>query len=110
VILRPPAHASFRLGLRSNGQSFSLRAREGRIDGTRGSVGEPDLVLSASPIEVLAAIVVGPAGVPGLEMDGDANLLDDLRQMVVIPQRLREEAQMLIESGALLIAAAEAAA
>jgi hypothetical protein len=30
--------------------------------------------------------------------------------MVVVPERLREEAQMLVESGALLIAAAEAAA
>jgi DNA-binding HxlR family transcriptional regulator len=110
VILRPPVDVSFVLGLRSNGQIFSLQAREGWIDGTRGSVGEPDLVLSASPIEVLAAVVVGPAGVPGLEVEGDANLLDQLQQMVVIPQRLREEAQMMVESGALSIAATEAAA
>jgi hypothetical protein len=30
--------------------------------------------------------------------------------MVVVPRRLREEAQMLVESGGLLMAAAEAAA
>lgn len=110
VLLRPPADASFDLGLRSLGQSFSLRARDGWIEAARGALGEPDLVLSGSPIEVLAAVVVGPAGVPGVEIEGEAMLLDWLRELVVVPQRLREEAQMLVESGALLIAAAEAAA
>lgn len=110
VVLRPPLDASFDLGLRSNGRSFALQARGGWIQASRGSLGEPDLVLSGSPIEVLAAVVVGPAGVPGFELEGDASLLDRLREMVVVPQRLREEAQMLVESGALLVAAAEAAA
>ncbi len=110
VVLRPPPDTSFDIGLRSSGQSFALRARRGWIDASRGSVGEPDLVLSGSPIEVLAAVVVGSAGVPGFELEGDAALLDELQGMVVIPQRLREEAQMLVESGALLVAAAEAAA
>src|SRR5215203_2150498 len=106
VILRPPAGASFDLGLRSEGQSYALRAREGWIQASRGSTGDPDLTLSGSPVEILAAIVLGPAGVPGLEVEGDAGLLDDLHGMVVLPQRLREEAQMLVESGALLVAAA----
>jgi DNA-binding HxlR family transcriptional regulator len=110
VLLRPSVDASFDLGLRSNGQSFALRARDGWIEASRGSLGEPDLTLSGSPIEVLAAIVIGPAGVPGVEVEGEATLLDWLGEMVVVPQRLREEAQMLVESGALLIAAAEAAA
>src|SRR4029077_17872000 len=110
VVLRPPAEASFDLGLRSVGQSFALRAREGWIEGTRGTVGEPDLTLAGSPIEVLAAVVIGRAGVPGLEIEGDESLLDALHEMVVVPQCLREEAQMLVESGALLIAAAESAA
>jgi DNA-binding HxlR family transcriptional regulator len=110
VLLRPPADASFDLGLRSLGQSFSLRAREGWIEAARGSLGEPDLTLAGSPIEVLAAVVIGPAGVPGLEIEGEATLLDWLREMVVVPPRLREEAQMLVESGGLLLAAAEAAA
>jgi DNA-binding HxlR family transcriptional regulator len=110
TILRPPADAAFDLGLRSAGQSFALRAREGWIDGTRGSLGTPDLILSGSPIEVLAAVVIGPAGVPGVEIEGEATLLDWLRELVVVPSRLREEAQMLVESGALLIAATEAAA
>lgn len=110
VILRPPTDASFDLGLRSIGQSFALRARDGWIEASRGDLGEPDLILSGSPIEVLAAVVIGPAGVPGVEIEGEETLLDWLREMVVVPQRLREEAQMLVESGALLIAAAEATA
>ncbi|MDX6595071.1 MAG: hypothetical protein QOI72_453 [Solirubrobacterales bacterium] len=110
VVLRPPADASFDLGLRTAGEGYALRARDGWIAGRRGTVGEPDLTLTGLPIEVLAAVVSGPAGVPGVEIDGNAVLLDELREMVVVPQRLRDEAQMLVESGALLIAAAEGAA
>jgi DNA-binding HxlR family transcriptional regulator len=106
TVLQPPVEASFDLGLRSVGQSFALRARDGWIEGTRGTVGEPDLTLTGSPIEVLAAVVIGPAGVPGIEIEGDAALLDQLHELVVVPERLRGEAQMLVESGALLIAAA----
>jgi DNA-binding HxlR family transcriptional regulator len=108
VVLRPPADAGFDLGLRSNGQSFALRAHAGWIEASRGDVGAADLVLAGSPIEVLAAVVIGTAGVPGIEIEGDAALLDALREMAVVPERLRDEAQMLVESGLLLIAAAEA--
>jgi DNA-binding HxlR family transcriptional regulator len=106
VILQPPATASFDLGLRTEAESYALRARNGWIAGSRGSSGEADLTLSGSPIEVLAAVVSGPAGVPGLVVEGDISLLDDLGTMVVVPGRLRDEAQMMVESGALLIAAA----
>ncbi len=109
VLIRPPADAGFDLGLRSAGQSFALRARDGWIEASRGGVGEPDLTLSGTPIEVLAAVVIGTAGVPGVEIEGEETLLDWLREMVVVPDRLREEAQMMVESGALLLAAAEAA-
>ncbi len=109
VLLQPPADASFDLGLRSLGQGFSLRAREGWIEASRGSIGESDLTLAGSPIEVLAAVVAGRASVPGVEIEGDEGLFDELGTMVVVPERLREEAQMLVESGGLLIAAAESA-
>jgi DNA-binding HxlR family transcriptional regulator len=109
VILRPPAEISFDLGIRGNGETYALRAREGWIEGSRGTLGEPDLVLGGSPVEVLAAVVVGTAGVPGVEIERDESLLEALRATVVIPQRMRDEAQMMVESGALLIAAAEAA-
>ncbi len=92
VILRPPAEISFDLGLRGNGERYALRAREGWIEGSRGTLGEPDLTLGGSPFEVLAAVVVGTASVPGVEIEGDESLLDELRGIVVIPQRLRDEA------------------
>jgi DNA-binding HxlR family transcriptional regulator len=110
VILRPPAGASFDFGLRGNGEKYALRAREGWIDGVRGTLGEPDLVLGGSPVEVLATVAVGTAGVPGVEIEGDADLLDELRSIVVIPARMREEAQLMVESGALRLVAAGAAA
>jgi DNA-binding HxlR family transcriptional regulator len=110
VILQPPPSASFDLGLKTGGESYALSARDGWIAGSRGDTGAPDLTLTGSTIEVLAAVVAGPAGVPGVEVEGDAGLLDELGTMVVIPERLRDEAQMLVESGALLLAAAEAAA
>ncbi len=110
VVLQPPPDAAFELDLRTGGQSYALRAGDGWITASRGDADDPALTLSGSPIEVLAAVVIGPAGIPGVEIAGDAALLDDLHKMVVVPERLREEAQMMVESGALLIAAAEAAA
>lgn len=92
VILRPPPGASFDLALRSSGQSFTLRARNGWIDARRGTIGDPDLTLSGSPIEVLAAVVIGSPDVPDAEIEGDAALLEELQAIVVIPQHLREEA------------------
>jgi DNA-binding HxlR family transcriptional regulator len=110
VILRPPPEERFRLGLRSEGQSFSLRAEQGWIAGSRGSASDADVTLSGSPFMVLAAVVAGPAGVPGVEIEGDTGLLDGLGAMVVVPDRLREEARMMVESGGLLLVAAEAEA
>jgi DNA-binding HxlR family transcriptional regulator len=95
VILRPPAGASFRLGLRTEGQSFALRAHDGWITVARGTLGDPDLALSGSPFEVLAAIVVNPAAVSGVEVEGNVELLDQLREMVAVPDHLREEATAL---------------
>jgi len=92
VILQPPHGSSFQLGLRSGDQNYALRANEGWIVASRGSVGEPDLTLSGSPIEVLAAVVVGPDVAPEVEIQGDTKLLADLSAMVVVPSRLREEA------------------
>jgi DNA-binding HxlR family transcriptional regulator len=95
VILRPPPEASFGLGLHTEGESYALRARDGWITASRGTVGEPDLTLSGAPFELLAAIVIGTAGVPEIEIEGDASLLDELRSMVLIPERLHNEAAAL---------------
>lgn len=110
VVLQPPPAAALTLQLHSEGVSSWLRIEAGGSTAARGEAEDADLVLSGTPGEVVAAIVVGSAGLPGLEIGGEAKLLDELRAMVVIPARLREEAQMLVESGALLVAAAEAAA
>jgi DNA-binding HxlR family transcriptional regulator len=92
VILQPPPEAGFDLGLHSNDQTFALRARDGWITASRGTIDTPDLTLTGPPIEVLATVVVDPTAVPNVELEGNTSLLDDLRAMLVIPDRLREEA------------------
>jgi DNA-binding HxlR family transcriptional regulator len=108
VILHPPAELELTVGLHSLGRSYELRVRDGWIAASRVAAINADVTVSGSPIEVLAAVVVGAAGVPGLEIEGDPALLDELRSLVVIPDRMRSEAQLMVESGALLLAAAEA--
>jgi DNA-binding HxlR family transcriptional regulator len=102
TILRPPPDTSFVLGLGSSGHSFALRARDGWIDVTRGVLDEPDLTLSGSPIAVLSAVVLGDEAADSFEVEGDVALLDELRTMVEIPERLREEARDLVASGILV--------
>jgi DNA-binding HxlR family transcriptional regulator len=92
AILRPPPKARFRLGLRSGGHEFTLRAREGWIEAVRGPVGDVDLILSGTPPAVLAAVVVGGETEEAVEIEGERSLLAELRSIVVIPPRLREEA------------------
>jgi DNA-binding HxlR family transcriptional regulator len=101
VVLQPPPEASFALGLRSAGHSFALRAHDGWIKATRGTLGDSDLLLSGAPIAVVATVVVGDEAAAAVEMEGDEALLDDLRSMVVVPERLREEARELVASGVL---------
>lgn len=93
TILLPPADFEMTIGLRTDGQDYWLRIEDGWTTVGRGSVGSPDLFLVGSPIEVIAALVVGEPGVGGVEVEGDRDLLERLRSMVVIPDRLREEAE-----------------
>jgi DNA-binding HxlR family transcriptional regulator len=111
VVLQPPPEAALAVQLHSEGISSWLRIEGGSSSAGRGELSAPDLTISGPPPAIVAGLVVGnSAGVPGVEIEGDAKLLDRLRGWVVIPDRLREEAQMMVESGALLIAATEAAA
>ncbi|HEX5713282.1 MAG TPA: winged helix-turn-helix transcriptional regulator, partial [Solirubrobacterales bacterium] len=111
VVLQPPREAALTVQLHSEGISSWLRIEDGGSSAGRGEAGAPDLTISGPPPAIVAGMVVGSnAGVPGVEIEGDAKLLDELRGWVVIPDRLRDEAQMMVESGALLIAATEAAA
>jgi DNA-binding HxlR family transcriptional regulator len=96
VVLRPAADAEMTVGLRSGGQSYLLRLREGWIDAARAGEAEADLRLAGSPIEVLAALIVGGPAEQSVEVEGDRSLLAGLRAMVVIPERLREEALAMV--------------
>lgn len=93
VILQPPADFAITLGLRTDGQDYRLRVEDGWISIARGRADDADLSLAGSPIEVVAALVVGGSGGGGVEVEGDRELLEQLRAMVVIPERLREEAE-----------------
>jgi len=92
TVLQPPPSAAFRVGLRSGGHEFMLRACDGWVEAARGAIGEADLILSGSPVAVLAAVVVGDEAEDSVEIEGDRSLLAELRSMVVIPERLRAEA------------------
>ncbi len=99
VILYPPAGFRLTLGLRSGGQSYELRIVDGWIDAARGEVASCDLSLAGSPIDVIAALVTAEADDLALQIDGDRELLNELRSMVVIPEHLREEALDAVSSG-----------
>ncbi len=93
VILRPPADARLTIQLRSEGQAFRLRIEDGAIVAERGQAADPDLALSGSPRDVLAALVAGEAGEDGVEIEGDRGALEQLRAMVNLPDRLRHDAE-----------------
>lgn len=92
VILRPPADAALTVGLRSGGQAYGLRVEDGWIAASRGEADDPDVTLGGEPRDVLAALVAGESGEAGVEIEGDRGALDELRAMVVLPDRLREAA------------------
>jgi DNA-binding HxlR family transcriptional regulator len=100
TMLQPPPDAAMTVGLRSGGRSFRLRIEGGWIEASRGDAGEVDLSLSAAtPIEVIAALVAGGAGEAGVEIEGDRAALEALREMVVLPERLRAEALAMVGEG-----------
>jgi DNA-binding HxlR family transcriptional regulator len=107
VILHPPAGYRLALGLRSGGQSYELRIADGWIDAARGSIADCDLSLEGSPIDVIATLVAVEADDMDVDVEGDSELLDELRSMVVIPEHLREEALAAVGSG--LVATARTA-
>lgn len=92
VILRPPADASLTVGLHSGERSYVLRIADGWIDARRGVAEDPDISLVGVPIDVIAALVTGEPAEANVEIEGDRAALEELRAMVVIPDRLREEA------------------
>jgi DNA-binding HxlR family transcriptional regulator len=100
VIAQPPPDARLTIGLRSGGQSYWLRIEAGWIAAGRGGAEDPDLVLSGEPAGVLAALVAGEAAERGIEVEGDRGALEELRAMVVLPERLRQAALELVGEAA----------
>lgn len=92
VILRPPADASISLQLRSGGQAFRLRIAGGWIDAERGKATDPDLTLYGPPQGVIEALVGAAPTAAEVEVEGDLEVLEALRAMVVLPERLQVEA------------------
>lgn len=100
VILRPPADASISLQLRSEGQAFRLRVAGGWIDAERGKASDPDLTLYGPPRGVIAALVGADPGSAEVEIEGDPAVMEQLREMVVLPERLRTEALAALQPAA----------
>ncbi|MEX2108747.1 MAG: winged helix-turn-helix transcriptional regulator [Solirubrobacterales bacterium] len=93
VILRAPEQgAPIVLQLLSEGHATWLRVLPGGITAGRGEVDEPDLTLSGAAPDVIAALVQGGEAEEQIEIDGDTAALARLREMIVLPDRLREEA------------------
>jgi len=93
VILCPPAEMGLTVQLRSGGKAFQLRIENGRVEAARGEAPDPDLTLAGAPSDVIAALVVGEAGEEKVEIEGDRDALEALRGIVVLPDRLRREAE-----------------
>jgi len=106
VIAQPPADTRLTIGLRSGGQDYWLRIEEGWIAAARGEAEDPDLTLAGDPADVLAALVAGEQGELGVEIEGDRGALEELRAMVVLPERLREAALTFIAGATAQTAAA----
>jgi DNA-binding HxlR family transcriptional regulator len=93
VILDAPAGGDpVALQLRSEGHSTWLRTASGAIAAGRGEVGDPDLILCGEAPDVIAALVLGGEAEERITIEGDRSALTRLREMVVLPGRLREEA------------------
>ncbi len=84
VILQPPVDASLTVQFHSEGHASWLRVANGWIDAERGETSDPDLTLSGLPGDVIGALVGATPDVEGVEIDGDPEVLEALRSMVVL--------------------------
>jgi DNA-binding HxlR family transcriptional regulator len=98
IILSPSEDASLSVQLHSGGHSFHLGIADGAIVAERGEARDPDVTLAGPPQAILAALIAGEVGQDGVEIDGDRSALAELRAMVDLPDRLRQE--VLAEVGA----------
>lgn len=92
TIVQPTQDARMTIALRSGGQSYWLRVDHGWISASRGEVEGSDLTLAGESADVLTALVAGEAAEKRIEIAGDRRALEELRAMVVLPDRLRQAA------------------
>jgi len=93
IVLQPPPDAEMSVQLRSGGNSFRLSIADGWITAERGELADPDLTLAGDPRAVIAAVVLGDSNeAEAATIEGDREVLERLRSMVVLPERLRDEA------------------
>lgn len=92
VVLQPSPDAEMTVQLRSRGNSFRLEVADGWIAAERGEAVDADLILAGEPRAVLGALVIGEEAEGELTVEGDLAVLAALRAMVVLPERLHEEA------------------
>ena len=92
VVLQPPPDAEMTVQLRSRGNSFRLQVADGWIAIERGEAVDADLILAGEPRAVLGALVLGEEAEGEVTVEGDLTVLAALRTMVVLPERLHEEA------------------
>lgn len=96
TIAQPPQEARLTVGLRSGGRDYWLRIENGWIAAGRGEAEHTEVTLAGEPADVLAALVAGVAGEARVEVEGDRAALEQLRAMVVLPERLRQAALDLV--------------
>jgi len=84
VILRPPPEATMSV----------LGIADGWITAERGEVADPDLTIAGDPRAVIAALVIGEGaeGTEGATIEGSPEALEELREMIELPERLYGEA------------------
>jgi len=98
IVLHPPVDAAVTVQLRSEGKAFGIEVADGRVSAERGEAVAPDLTMSGPPRAVLGALIVGEQLVSGVEISGDHAVFETLREMVVLPERLREGAEAAIDA------------
>ena len=92
VLLKAPPDASMTVQLLSEGRPFMMRIADGAVSAERGEAHEPDITLSGSPRDVIALLVAGEDAVGDVTVEGDPDALEKLRAMVVLPDRLLDDA------------------
>lgn len=101
VVLVPSGGRPLTVNLRSRGASYRLRVEGDRVSAARGEADAADLTLAGEPLAVIAAVVFGGEAEEAVEIEGDRAALEELRAMVEVPERLREEAAAVFVGGEL---------